>query len=234
MRRRARVPPPAAAPAAATASARPPRRALLKAAASALPRLAADVVLYGMLAVLWVKSVCGTIVEILGRWVFGEGSSVEAAGTAVERACLVAMLVLIPAYVPLVRMRVLERVEFERKEKERREKPASNQASTVALANEELPERNRPQLPKGVKLAPLFALPSLLQLMNLAIIMLLHQEGSLMWRVGSVLFDVARLGIAVIGALFGVPNVFILVTIPRVKDGDNVTHFSLRDAHEQV
>jgi len=59
----------------------------------------------------------------------------------------------------------------------------------------------------------------LLQL--LAIMMQLHHEkGSLMWRMADVLFDLARLGIAVIIGVWAVPNSVILVTVPKAKDED--------------
>ncbi|KAK3121707.1 hypothetical protein QOZ80_8BG0659310 [Eleusine coracana subsp. coracana] len=220
-------------PATTTTTARPRRRRLLKAVAAFL-RLVEDAVLYGFLAVAWANSVGGTFVEVLGRWVCGEGSSMEAAGLAVAARCRFVMVRLLPIFIPLLRMRVSKRAKFDRakEEKERREKedmekalPASKHVVTMASANEQLPERNRAplQLPKGVKVAPLFALVPLFELQCHAIVMQLrHEEGSFMWRVGSVLSDVAHLGIAIIIAFWGVRNMVILVTVPRVKDEDDV------------
>ncbi|KAL6900831.1 hypothetical protein ACP4OV_005507 [Aristida adscensionis] len=130
-----------------------------KAATADLPRLAADAVIYGTAAAVWVNGVGGNAVRIFGRWVCGAGSSVEAAGIAVSRACLLVMVGLAPMFIPLAVIRVGKRLQYERREeeknkerreKEQREKPASNSMSTVALVNEQLPERNRaqPRLPK--------------------------------------------------------------------------------------
>ncbi|KAL6596204.1 hypothetical protein ACP70R_047568 [Stipagrostis hirtigluma subsp. patula] len=230
MLREVRVPMPAAAAATATATARPPR---LKVATAALLRLAADAVLYGFLAALSANSLGGTFLEILGRRAFGKGSSVQAAGNAVHAGCKFVIVRLLPAFLALAQMRLKERVEFEAKEEEKakekreeeeREKPASNHIPTAASTNEQLPKRNRahPLLPKGVKLAPFYAFVPTLQLMSLAIrIQLDHEEGSLMWSVGSVLFDVAHLGFAVLVGFFCVRNMVILLTVPRVKVEDN-------------
>ena len=58
--------------------------------------------------------------------------------------------------------------------------------------------------------------------MILANMMQLRQEeGSLMWRLADVLFDVARLGFAVIVGVWAVRNVVILVTVPKAKDVDD-------------
>lgn len=92
----------------------------------------------------------------------------------------------------------------------------------VETVNEQLPKRKavpRPRIPKDVKLAPLYGLLPMFLLQFLAITMKLHHEqGSVMWRVADVLFDIARLGIAVILGVWGVPNSVILVTIPKAKD----------------
>ncbi|KAK3123424.1 hypothetical protein QOZ80_8AG0630590 [Eleusine coracana subsp. coracana] len=175
-------------PAAATTTARPRRRRLLKAVAAFL-RLIEDAVLYGFLAVAWGNSVGGTFVEVLGRWVCGQGSSMEAAGLAVAARCRFVMVRLLPIFLPLLRMRISKRAKFDRakEEKERREKEDMEKALCHAI-----------------------------------VMQLRHEEGSFMWRVGSVLFDVAHLGIAVVVAFWGVRNIVILVTVPRVKDGDDV------------
>ncbi|CAL4998702.1 unnamed protein product [Urochloa decumbens] len=216
----------------AAAAARPPRRPLLNAAA-ALFRLVADAVLYGYLAALWAHTLGGTVVEILGRWVCGEGSAAEAAGVAVRAVCKPVIVRLLPAFFPLLLMRVRERAEFdlreERKEKERREeeereaKQASTNIIMEASATEQRPERKGVQnlLPKGISLTPFYAIYPLLKLLELAVKMqLFHEEGSLGWRVGSVFLDVVWLGFAIITGVFGVRFMVILVTIPRVKEGN--------------
>jgi len=94
----------------------------------------------------------------------------------------------------------------------------------VETVNEQLPKRKaalRPRLPKGVKLAPLYGFLPMFLLQLLAIMTQLHHEkGSLMWRMADVLFDLARLGIAVIIGVWAVPNSVILVTVPKAKDED--------------
>ncbi|TVU05975.1 hypothetical protein EJB05_49162, partial [Eragrostis curvula] len=57
--------------------------------------------------------------------------------------------------------------------------------------------------------------------MHLAITMKRSEEGSQMWRVGCVLYDVASLGLA-ISTICLVRNLVIIVAVPRVKDGDNL------------
>lgn len=88
--------------------------------------------------------------------------------------------------------------------------------------NEQLPKKKavpRPRIPKGVKLAPLYGFLPMLLLQFLAITMQLHlEQGSVMWRVADVLFDIGCLGIAVIIGVWAVPNSVILVTIPKAKD----------------
>ncbi|TVU05958.1 hypothetical protein EJB05_49149 [Eragrostis curvula] len=218
----------------AAATARPRRRRLLK-AVSAFLRLVENAVLYGFLAALWANSVGGTFVEILGRWVCGKGSSVEAAGKAVAAWCMFLVARLLPVCIPLVMMRVGKRAKFDlameakerREEEEEREKamPASKHIISVASANDQLPERNRAQLrlPKGFNLTSLYACVPLFKLLYLGTVMQLrHEEGSFMWRVGYALFDVAHLGIAIIVAFWGVRNLVILVTVPRTEDGDDV------------
>jgi hypothetical protein len=95
---------------------------------------------------------------------------------------------------------------------------------TVETVNEQFPKRKaalRPRLPKGVKLAPLHGFRPMFLLQLLAIMMQLHHEkGSLMWRMADVLFDVARLGIAIIIGVWAVRNLVILVTVPKAKDED--------------
>ena len=58
-------------------------------AAAALFRQVVDAVVYGYLAVVWMHSLGGIAVEILGRWTYGygEGSAPEAIGAAVRAAC---------------------------------------------------------------------------------------------------------------------------------------------------
>lgn len=78
-------------------------------------------------------------------------------------------------------------------------------------------------LPEGFNLAPFYMPSPLCQLMCTAVMMKrADEEGSFMWRVGSVLVDVAWFGIAVTnGFLF--QNLVILVTVPRVaKDEHDV------------
>jgi len=47
-----------------------------------------------------------------------------------------------------------------------------------------------------------------------------HEKGSLMWRMADVLFDVARLGIAVIIGVWAVRNSVILVMVPKAMHED--------------
>ncbi|CAO2201782.1 unnamed protein product [Urochloa humidicola] len=215
----------------AESAARPARRPLLNAAA-ALFRLLGDAVLYGYLGALGAHSLGGTVVEILGRWVFGEGSAAEAAGIAVRAVCKPVIARVLPAFFPLLLMRVRERAEFElreeRKEKQRREEEeretkASTNIMMEASATEQRPERKGAQnlLPKGISLTPFYAVFPLIKLLELAVKMqLFHEEGSLGWRVGSVLLDVVWLGFAIISGGFCVRFMVILVTIPRVKEGN--------------
>lgn len=94
----------------------------------------------------------------------------------------------------------------------------------VGSVNEQLPKKNRvvPRFPKGVKVAPLYASLPIVAFMFLANMMQLHQEeGSLMWKLADVLFDVARLGFAVIVGVWAVWNVVILVAVPKAKDRDD-------------
>lgn len=107
----------------------PPRGGLLPKAPAAGPlrvlaRMAVDAVLYVFLAALWANNFVGTVLEILGRWVCGEGSSVEAAGLIVRACSKFVMVLLGPAYIMLVLVRVSEHAEFDLKEqkKERRKK----------------------------------------------------------------------------------------------------------------
>ena len=131
MLRRARVPksPPPPQPAAASTPQRGPLPKRKEAAAAAaagalavLSRTAVDVVLYSFMAALWADSAVGTVVRILGRWVFGEGSSVEAAGFAVSAWCTFIMVLLFPSYLPLVIRRVSENAMFHLKEQEKDER----------------------------------------------------------------------------------------------------------------
>ncbi|CAO2175429.1 unnamed protein product, partial [Urochloa humidicola] len=197
-------------------------------------RAAVDAVLYAFLAAFWAHDFVGPVLEILGRWVFGRCSSVEAAGLAVRACSKFVMVLLSPSYIPLILMRAREHAlsdlkeqKKERKEKEEREKLTSNHIITVETVKEQLPKKNaalRPRLPKGVKLAPFYWCPLMMFLQFLAITMQSYLEkGSLMWRVAGVLFDVARLGIAVIIGVWGVPNLVILVKLPKAKDEDDQT-----------
>jgi len=94
----------------------------------------------------------------------------------------------------------------------------------VEMVNEHIPKRKpalRPRLPKGVKLAPLYGFLPMFLLQLLAIMTQLHHEkGSLMWRMADVLFDVARLGIAVIIGVWAVRNSVILVMVPKAMHED--------------
>ena len=88
-----------------------------------LYRAAVDAILYAFLAALWANSFVSTVLEILGRWVCGEGSSVEAASLAIRACSKFVMVLLSPCYIMLVMMRVREHAEFDIKEqKKEREK----------------------------------------------------------------------------------------------------------------
>ncbi|CAL4998704.1 unnamed protein product [Urochloa decumbens] len=232
MLRRARVP----VPAPAAEAARPRRGQLQKAkeapapaAPRALSRAAVDAVLYTFVAALWANDFVGTVLEILGRWVFGKGSSMEAAGLAVRECSKFVMVLLSPSYIPLILMRAREHAQFdlkeqekERKAKEEREKLTSNHIVTVETVKEQLPKKNaapRPRLPKGVKMAPLYWFLPMMFLQFLAIMM----QSYLGWRVACVLFDAARLGIAVIIGVWAARNLVILVKVPKVQDEDDET-----------
>ena len=135
MLRRARVPMPAA---------RPQGGPLPKAKGAPAPgalrvlyRAAVDAVLYAFLAALWANNFLSTVLEILGRWVCGEGSSVEAAGLAVRACSKFVMVLLSPCYIQLVMMRVREHAELDLKEqeKERREKEEREKVSILTTTS---------------------------------------------------------------------------------------------------
>ena len=136
MLRRARVPMPAAA--------RPQGGPLPKAKGAPAPgalrvlyRAAVDAVLYAFLAALWANNFLSTVLEILGCWVCGEGSSVEAAGLAVRACSKFVMVLLSPCYIQLVMMRVREHAELDLKEqeKERREKEEREKVSILTTTS---------------------------------------------------------------------------------------------------
>lgn len=138
MLRRARV----AVPAAAAEAGRPRRGPLPKAkeapaagALGALSRAAVDAVLYTFLAAFWANDFVGTVLEILGRWVCGKGSSVEAAGLAVRAWSGFVMVLLGPPYIPLIIMRAREYAQFdlEEQEKERKEKEKRDEVLVLHL-----------------------------------------------------------------------------------------------------
>ncbi|KAJ1268434.1 hypothetical protein BS78_07G134800 [Paspalum vaginatum] len=202
------------------AAARPQRGPLPKrkevAAAGALAvlsRAAVDVVLYSFMAALWADSAVGTVVRILGRWVCGEGSSVEAAGFAIGAWCKFIMVLLFPSYLPLVIRRVAENALFYLKEQEKDER-------------EKLPKTNRavsrPRLPKGVKVAPLFAFLPIWTLQILALtVQYHHEEECLVWKVSGVVIDITCLCTAAILAVWGVPNEVILMMVCKAKHRDD-------------
>ncbi|KAK3123423.1 hypothetical protein QOZ80_8AG0630580 [Eleusine coracana subsp. coracana] len=183
------------------------RRPFLKVVAAVFRR-GADAVIYTSLAASGSHSL-GVALEVLGRWVFGSGSAAEAVGAAVRSGCYLVFLRLLPVYAPLLLMRIIERAKFdrqERKKEERRDKEGEKR------------NREQPLLLKGFKLAALYTSAPLCQLMCIAVTMKRSEEGSLTWRVGSVLYDVTCLGFAVSTA-FLVRNLVFLVMVPRVKDG---------------
>ncbi|TVU05987.1 hypothetical protein EJB05_49174, partial [Eragrostis curvula] len=216
-----------------------PRRSLLKAVAAAARdlhvlflRYGPDAVVYGFLAVAWVSGFGGGVLGVLGRWVFGEGSAVEAAGYSLVAVAKYVLLPLSPAFFLPYTKRVPQHLDFElNKEKERREKLQGRGTDdvTVALDNEQCPERNRAeslvQL-TGVLAFTFYVLLFLPKLIHTGSVMKsFHGKGSdLMWIVGSVLFDAAWLVFSVLIGFVVVPIMAILVTVPRAEDGETLTY----------
>jgi hypothetical protein len=88
---------------------------------------------------------------------------------------------------------------------------------------EQLMKRNRGEIrvPKGITLAPLYMSRNLFQLLHLAILMKKTEGDVYLMRMGSLLCDAANFGLA-ISTGFMVQNMMILVTVPKLKDGDDV------------
>ncbi|XP_051205041.1 uncharacterized protein [Lolium perenne] len=169
--------------------------------------LMTDIVVYGSLAALWAAAVGGVLPEILGRWVCGgEDSAVTAAAEAVLKASKFVLVRFFPGFIMQFAIRFMEFAQFEAKE--RRDKLAtSSSAITAPSAQRQRPER------KGVqRLLPLLGMSTtLLQLGILGMRMKnRHQQGSVSWKIGYVLSDVAALGSVALTVFVLVPNMLII------------------------
>uniref|UniRef100_A0A0A9CR05 Uncharacterized protein n=1 Tax=Arundo donax TaxID=35708 RepID=A0A0A9CR05_ARUDO len=186
---------------AVAAAASSPRRRAFRAAAATLRilfRLCTDAVLYGFLATLWAGCFGGLLLMVFGTRLSGEGSKVQAFGGALLLRAFGILQQLLPAFIPLLVVRIVQRV----------------------------CDNETPLVPNGVKLSvfsegklPPYAaiLPSYVFLQRAIRSQLDLEKGSLGWRVGFAFCDVAALGFCLIASFLVVRDMAILVTIPRAK-----------------